>query len=210
MSAETFSLYSLCASRRVAALVVVALHLLAIYALTQLTYGSRQPTQLKALQVAIVAEERTPDREILPPPPTIATSPVMVDMPLISLPNLPEPQSAITVALRTPSRPAPSATALPKLISAVEYIRQPLPQYPLASRRLREEGLVMLRVLIDERGKAVQIELHRSSGHERLDRAACEAVAHAKFKPYIEDGVAQLAFALVPIEFTLNQRVAQR
>ena len=83
-----------------------------------------------------------------------------------------------------------------------------------ASRRLAirrnpaacgEQGVVVLRVVIDERGRACDIEIESSSGHERLDRAAREAVATAAFQPYLEDGAPRRALVLIPIEFSLNR-----
>src|SRR5690606_14120759 len=112
--------------------------------------------------------------------------------------TLPAPQMAATVA----STPEPSA---PKLITSVEYVREPVPRYPPQSRKLREQGLVMLRVLIDEKGAACSIEIESSSGYARLDRAAREAVARATFRPYVEDGEPRRAVVLIPIEFYLNR-----
>lgn len=119
--------------------------------------------------------------------------------------------SAVAVPVRPPP-PAPAAPAvdrsIPKLITSVEYIRQPAPRYPPQSRRLREQGLVVLKVLIDEHGVASRIEVETSSGHSRLDAAAREAVARAAFRPYIEDGAPRRALVLIPIEFALNRGAA--
>jgi protein TonB len=81
---------------------------------------------------------------------------------------------------------------------------QPSPHYPPESRRIREQGLVILRVLVDESGHAKQIEIYRSSGHPRLDEAARAAVARAIFKPLMSGGTARPAAAIVPIEFSLR------
>lgn len=90
------------------------------------------------------------------------------------------------------------------IISEVEYLREPLLHYPGASRRLREQGTVLLRVLIDEAGRASRIDVYRSSGFTRLDEAACRAVREAQFKPYVANGRGQAAVVLVPIEFSLR------
>lgn len=101
--------------------------------------------------------------------------------------------------------PAPPAPVQPKTItSGVEYIRMPQPKYPRLSRRLGEEGKVVLRVLINERGMAERIDIHQSSGSSRLDRAGREAVQEARFKPYTENGRAMAVFAIIPIEFNLE------
>ncbi len=99
----------------------------------------------------------------------------------------------------------PARGGVPQLVSEVEYVVAPQPGYPSVSRRLREQGLVVLRVLVDERGRAHQVSIHESSGHERLDRAAQDAVARAAFRPYLANGFAQRVYVLIPIEFALNR-----
>ncbi|NEX59826.1 energy transducer TonB [Noviherbaspirillum galbum] len=106
-------------------------------------------------------------------------------------------------AYSTPS--APSAPAQPKTVSSgIEYIQPPRPEYPNGARRLGEEGKVMLRVLVNERGVAERIEIQKSSGSPRLDEAARQAVLRAVFKPYAEDGKPVPMYALVPIAFQLD------
>ena len=101
------------------------------------------------------------------------------------------------------SDPAGEGEALPTM-SNVAYLQQPAPRYPPQSRRAREEGLVILRVTIDESGRVVSVEIQQSSGHPRLDEAARSAVARALFKPYVLGGVARASSATIPIEFSLH------
>jgi periplasmic protein TonB len=100
--------------------------------------------------------------------------------------------------------PAPPAPPAPVLISDVAYERPPVVAYPASSRRLNEEGVVIVRVLIDRNGTPAQLRVHKSSGHQRLDDAALAAVRGALFKPYTENGVAAQAYALIPIRFELR------
>lgn len=67
-----------------------------------------------------------------------------------------------------------------------------------------EEGKVILRVLVNGRGRAERIDIQESSGSSRLDQAAREAVQQARFKPYIENGTPISVFAIVPIAFKLE------
>jgi periplasmic protein TonB len=192
--------------------VIVAVHALVIAGLAQL--GPRfdsaalqtpltvrmisQPSE-RVESKPIEVQVRTPNITIQPP-----------ELPLIELPAVIEPsQRAITVPVRaaTPVVASEDRSA-PKLISTVEYLREPSPRYPPQSRKLREQGLVMLRVLIDERGNACSIEIESSSGHARLDHAAREAVSRAAFRPYVEDGSPRRALVLIPIEFSLNRSSA--
>lgn len=97
------------------------------------------------------------------------------------------------------------ASAAPKTISSsdVQYINAPNPTYPSASRRLREQGEVQLRVLVNARGQAERIDVQKSSGFERLDESAIAAVKRATFKPYMENGQAIPVYAIARIVFNL-------
>jgi periplasmic protein TonB len=143
-----------------------------------------------------------------PPAPQPISVPVYISVPVAPAIEVPVEQSAAqaTVPLYIPTRAAASAARedTPRLISTVEYIREPIPRYPPQSRRLKEQGLVVLRVLIDEKGQACDIAIESSSGHVRLDHAAKAAVAQAMFRPYVEDGAPRRALVLIPIEFSLN------
>jgi TonB family protein len=48
------------------------------------------------------------------------------------------------------------------------------PTYPLESRRLREEGTVVLNLLLGTSGRVEEIAVSASSGSPRLDKAALE------------------------------------
>jgi protein TonB len=87
----------------------------------------------------------------------------------------------------------------------VQYLEPIVVEYPRLSKRLGETGRVMIRVLIDEAGFAKRTQVDRSSGHPRLDEAALAAVRQARFKPYTENGQAVSGWALVPLEFELEQ-----
>lgn len=63
-----------------------------------------------------------------------------------------------------------------------------LPEYPQMSRRLGEQGTVMLRVLIGADGTAGDVRLVRSSGSERLDQSAIDAIRQWRFVPALRGG----------------------
>jgi periplasmic protein TonB len=83
------------------------------------------------------------------------------------------------------------------------YIDTRAPRYPRESIRDREEGTVLLRVFVDRDGRPTTVELVRSSGHARLDRAASDSVRGWRFRPVQVDGVAVPASGLVPVAFNL-------
>jgi len=139
----------------------------------------------------------TPIHSVLVPPPEVEVA-IEPNTTAISATAVEMPPPA------PPSAPSNSGTAVIPEMSQVAYLVQPAPHYPPESRRVREQGLVMLRVLIDESGHAKSVEIYKSSGHPRLDEAARAAVARAVFKPYVDGGTARAAAAIVPVEFTLR------
>jgi protein TonB len=92
----------------------------------------------------------------------------------------------------------------PRLVSKVDYQgRRPNPVYPRASERRREQGRVVVRVLISAQGTVSQVSVQSSSGYDRLDEAALKAARTARFKPYMENGIAYQALADIPFDFVL-------
>jgi protein TonB len=88
--------------------------------------------------------------------------------------------------------------------SAVTYAVPPVKVYPEASRSLDESGVVQVGVLVDEKGRAAEVRLERSSGYSRLDRAALTAARGARFNPYIEAGSARAFWVTIPFNFDLE------
>jgi protein TonB len=196
---------------RIATLVAVGvLHAGAVYSVAHWGFDIDRPVFTLPFQVAIVATEEVESEPHPLPAPDLTPPVVRIERPLIDLPRF-DDAPTITVAFKPEPTVAPvAAAAQPKLVSTVEYLEPLRPRYPPTSRRLREEGTVLLLVLVDEKGRASRVEIRDSSGHPRLDRAAEEAAHCARFKPYIEDGQARPAMVLIPVEFSLTTRVARR
>lgn len=72
------------------------------------------------------------------------------------------------------------------------------------SKRLREQGTVLLSVRIDETGKATDAQLKRSSGFERLDEVALKTVLGWRYRPGTRNGVPEPMWFDVPIRFELS------
>lgn len=84
------------------------------------------------------------------------------------------------------------------------YLRNPKPGYPNLSRRLGEQGTVLLRVFVTAAGISTEVNLKRSSGYPRLDRAAHDAVRSWKFVPAKREEKAVDVWVVVPIKFSLK------
>ncbi len=163
------------------------------------TLPKPQPAAPKT--VAVVKKNITPPR----PTPVVNNTPSEAAI-SVPTPAPQPPQREEPVAAAAPAVPAAAAAAAqPRTItSGVEYIQPPDVKYPAVSKRMGEEGKSIIRVLINEKGRAERAEVQKSSGSSRLDDAARQAVMRALFKPYMEDGKPMPVFAIVPINFQLS------
>ena len=86
-----------------------------------------------------------------------------------------------------------------------DYLKNPPPAYPPQSRRLGEEGKVILRVQVSTEGQALNVEIKTSSGSVRLDEAAQRTVRGWRFVPARRGETPVDSWVLVPIVFKLEQ-----
>ena len=161
-------------------------------------------------------------RFVAPAPPPPSHPVPRIPLPAMRVPDirLPSPTSIETIAVRLEERPAapvavpPQATLtpeMPKAAATVEpprfdlaYLNNPSPIYPPISRRLREEGRVVLRVLVNSAGLVDSIEVVDTSGYARLDETALAAVRRWRFVPARSGENAVAGWAIVPIAFHLQ------
>lgn len=87
--------------------------------------------------------------------------------------------------------------------SEVQYLEPPAPVYARMSAQMRESGKALVRVFIDERGRARDVQVGISSGFARLDDAALAAVRNGRFRPHPDNDLAVGVRAFIPIEFEL-------
>lgn len=109
---------------------------------------------------------------------------------------------ASTVAATPAAPPAPARIELPS--SDATYLNNPRPAYPALSRRLGEQGKVVVRVLIGIDGKAEQVEIRRSSGYDRLDQSALATVRSWRYIPGKRNGIPEAMWFEVPIIYLLE------
>jgi protein TonB len=117
-----------------------------------------------------------------------------------------EPEIDMTPEPEIATRPAQMQTGPVTLTSelAVSCPELNAPAYPPISRRMGEEGQLVLRVELDEDGRVDSAEVINSSGYARLDEAAMTAVKSWKCKPPLRDGQPARAIALQPFNFVLQ------
>ncbi len=175
----------------------------------------------KDVQVPVPADR--PNHRIpplAPPAPAVPQTPV----PAVAGPTEPAEQprplksadlAAAPAALPSaPARPATSEAGPPTQEAApapvqppsarAEHLHNPKPAYPPLSKRLGEQGRVVVRARIEVDGTASEAEVHTSSGYDRLDRAARQTVLHWRYVPGTRNGVPEAMWFNVPIQFVLE------
>lgn len=167
------------------------------------------PAPQRAQQPQTPTAPRKP--ELQPPQPQ--ARPVQPQQPLAPEPSpivvqavpaaaAPAAIEASTVAAVPAAPPAPARVELPS--SDAAYLNNPKPAYPALSRRLGEQGKVLVRVLIGVDGKAEQVEIRRSSGYERLDQSALATVRSWRYVPGKRNGIPEAMWFEVPIVYVLE------
>lgn len=112
---------------------------------------------------------------------------------------------AVTTALNASSTASNAAAPGPVVVSHLDYDGSPpRPVYPQHALRARQQGLVVIRVVIGKDGSVVRADVRRSSGFELLDAAAVSAALRTKFHPYSRNGIAFSASADLPFNFVVK------
>lgn len=196
---------------------ILLLHGAGLWALSRQAQQVTPPKPASALFVSFVtppAPEPVKPPEPLPPVPP-PPEPVVKPKPRVIATAQPAPSpEAMTVEPPPPDEPAPAESMAvaaepgPPEPAPVEkprfdmaYLNNPAPSYPAMSRKLKEQGQVLLRVLVSAGGDALQVEIERSSGYSRLDDAAQRAVRKWRFVPAKRGEEKVEGWALVPIVF---------
>jgi len=119
----------------------------------------------------------------------------------------PEPvpiEKPVEKIIEEPAETEPDTLVLPS--ADAQNLNNPAPAYPIMSRKLKEEGVVLLKILVTKDGLVSEIEINQSSGFKRLDVAAIKAIKRWKFNPATRNGQAIDYWYEVPIEFSLRKK----
>lgn len=152
-----------------------------------------EPQQLVAETPVVV-----PDEPVVYAPPPPLQPVVEVPLPVAYVPPSPPP---VVEAPPSPSQPV----MLSGELSVACPERSP-PVYPMLSKRMNEQGRVVLSVELGEDGRVANAEVKTSSGHRRLDEVALNTVKAWRCKPSVRNGIAVRAMALQPFNFILEGR----
>nr|AAP49337.1 Uvs044 [uncultured bacterium] len=146
-----------------------------------------------------------------PPPPEKKPEPKPVPKPPPKAPpseravKAPEPEPPPPVekpAEPKPAEPTPAPVLPPR--AEAGQLSNPAPVYPSLSRRLREEGIVVLEILIKADGTVGEIKIKTSSGFKRLDDTAVKAVKRWRYQPATQGDKKIDFWYEQPVEFNLK------
>ena len=195
--------------------IVVALHLalLAIILTARTVVPQIMATPLIVDLLQAPEAEKEPEAKPLPVarPPMQRQKPVpthKTPVPLLETTSSSVPAAAAPVSEPADSKPTTSAHASEATSQArfdADYLRNPAPPYPALSKRMGEEGKVVLRVSVTPHGSADSVEIKTSSGSPRLDESARKTVQNWKFIPAKRGETTVQSWVLVPIIFKLEQ-----
>ncbi len=177
-------------------LLVVALHIAAIYAIATSLGVVRPPSIIQPLQATIIQ----------------ATQSTHIERPVFAKPQLQQlnvdvqetPPPEVEVPVDTTVAP-PDATPNDAISDAnLQVTRRVEPNYPPASRRAGEQGTAVFSVLVDPTGHPQDVKVQTSSGFPRLDQSAMEAIRRWMFNPAIRGSQKVAAWTSVRVKFQLQ------
>jgi len=121
------------------------------------------------------------------------------------------PPPEIPIVIETPSQiaatsepqPITTPTPPPTQLQADRALTPPI--YPATSRKLEEEGTVMLMIYVLPDGRVGDVRVARSSGYPRLDEAAMTAARKGwRFRPATSGGGPVAAWGRYAVTFSLK------
>ena len=162
--------------------------------------------------------ERQPQANPISPhlQPTPVVSPAAPSDAAPIVPSAAPAPSAATATVTPPNAAAPMAAGNQRPVTnntaaavvlpstSADYLNNPAPPYPRQSKRLGEQGTVIIRVLITPEGRAEKAEIRTSSGYLRLDETALSTVQRWRFVPGQRNCAPEAMWFNVPIRFVLD------
>ena len=190
-------------------LCVVALHVLAIasFLLSHSTTDIDNQQSI-AMEMVLAPVSNTPAKAQHQPVATQTAAPksAATKAEQTTPSSAPAAQSADATSAATPAQSgqAKGAPAFSLPSSEAHGLNNPKPAYPKQSRRLNEQGQVLIRVFVAADGSPQQGEIKTSSGFDRLDQEALRTVMRWRFVPGQRFGKPEAMWFNVPVNFVLE------
>ena len=178
-------------------LLVVGIHIAALYAIATSLGVVRAPQIIKPMEAMIID----------------AAKPEHLEQPVLSKPQLQQPNLDVPLPETPPIVAEPLETTItppdPTPSNAIadanlQVTRRVEPNYPPASRRAGEQGTAVFSVLVDPSGHPKDVKVQSSSGYDRLDQAGMDAIRRWMFNPATRDSQKVEAWTSVRVKFQLQ------
>ncbi|MDB6062857.1 MAG: hypothetical protein JWM78_2960 [Verrucomicrobiaceae bacterium] len=193
---------------------VIVLHIVAIYFVASGLAHKAVESIAGPIETKVIEEAKPKQEELPPPPPKLQTPPPYVPPPDLDVAIEAAPTTAshaiaavsTTKPVAAPPPSAPVADVAPRFDAKSRANAFPESEYPDQSRRLGEEGEVIISVLVQADGKIGDGKIEKSSGFERLDKAALDYyMRRGKFLPGTKDGQPIAAWKSIKVTFNLKK-----
>jgi serine/threonine-protein kinase len=147
------------------------------------------------------------------PPPTTAPAETAAATAPASTPPAPEAKPAVPAETRAeaPARPATDGTVrqgdlvtMGAGVAPPKVVRRASLRYPPLAQRMKKEATVTVRVLVDETGRAADVQATGSSAGFGMDEAALDYARGCAFTPATKNGVAVRMWMDLKVAFNLT------
>ncbi|WP_257295470.1 energy transducer TonB [Endozoicomonas sp. YOMI1] len=118
--------------------------------------------------------------------------------------NKPEVTEPVMEKTVTEKSQSPGLSNEPVMMTEPEIRDWVEPRYPKLAQRRNQQGVVMLDVIVDERGNPITVDVLKSSGYPVLDKAAIDAVKRWSFKPEQRNGRFIKSRVHIPVAFEIS------
>ncbi|MBF6757099.1 TonB family protein [Acinetobacter baumannii] len=160
----------------------------------------KKPEPKKEVKEVKVVEKPVTPKETVKTEPKVETK-VVTTTTTVTEKVVEKPKPVVQEAPKAQPAPDPSPKRVSIGGSGVQWSRSP--RLTVSSKDLQGEARsVMVLIEADEKGKIINVRVTRSSGISSLDDKVVRAVRGAKFKPYMENGVAYPIRAEQPFDLT--------
>jgi periplasmic protein TonB len=191
--------------------VVVVFHVFLIYALVTGLARKVVEVVIPPLETKLIEEVKPPQPENKPPPPPppklAAPPPPFIPPPEVRI-DTPPPVAATITAVSdvkpATEAPTPQPPVRNRTAAMVDAAGCAKPEYPAASLRAHETGIVVLSFLIGVDGTVIDSKVSRTSGSRRLDEAARKGLGICHFKPATADGKPEQSWARIEYEWKIE------
>ncbi len=181
--------------RSIAFVSIIIFHVILIYGLKSGFAQHVMESIAPPIVTEILKEEKQEDTPPPPPPPKVELPPVEVPPPVVDI-QVPVPTNTTALSnvtdkpLPPPPPPKPVERSVVKVAPKLNpRVTQPDSEeyYPPSSKRLGEEGIVVVKSCIDEKGKLAEATVQESSNVARLDEAALKYAKALRYLAGTED-----------------------